>query len=328
MSKAPDAGQGPPWLADRSMRSRFRVEGKDRATFLHNLTTNEVKARAVGSGCEAFVTSPQGKTLGYILLHILDDSILVRSDPGGMRLVIPHFEKYALFDEVVFTDRTEATEEVHILGPGTDLLMGRLGVEPGSGSELTITKARVGSDDVLAIRESALGSRGWALIGPLGFVERLRRLVEPIGGTWLDKEAQEALRIEAGVPVFGKDVTENNLPQEIDRNAQTISFTKGCYLGQETVARLDALGHVNKTLRGLRFGGDTLIPSGAELRSAGKVVGTATSTARSLRNGEGIGLGMVRTTHAEPGTELVCELPGRSIGVRVVAAGSQADEAG
>src|ERR1700730_17083507 len=87
------------WI-DRSDRVRLEVSGDDRAKFLHNLTTNEVKRLAVGRGCEAFVTSLQGKTLGYVTLHVADDSILLRTDAGGLEFLLPHFQKYGALDDV------------------------------------------------------------------------------------------------------------------------------------------------------------------------------------------------------------------------------------
>ena len=115
----------------------------------------------------------------------------------------------------------------------------------------------------------------------------------------------EVLRIEAGTPVFGKDITEKNLPQEIGRDARAINFVKGCYLGQETVARLDALGHVNQILRGLVFEpGSACPPSGATLEDGDKRVGVVTSSAFSPTRNATVALGMVRTSHAEPGTKV------------------------
>ena len=105
-------------LVDRSDRVRLEITGPDRAKFLHNLTTNEVKRLAVGRGCEAFVTSPQGKTIGYVIILAAEDRIIVRADPGGMELALPHFRKYGVFDDVAIDDRTAATFELHLFGPG------------------------------------------------------------------------------------------------------------------------------------------------------------------------------------------------------------------
>ena len=104
-------------LVDRSDRVRLEITGPDRAKFLHNLTTNEIKRLAVGRGCEAFVTSPQGKTIGYLIVLAADDRIIARADPGGDVLALPHFQKYGVFDDVAIDDRASSTFELHLFGP-------------------------------------------------------------------------------------------------------------------------------------------------------------------------------------------------------------------
>jgi hypothetical protein len=116
--------------------------------------------------------------------------------------------------------------------------------------------------------------------------------------------ALETLRIESGTPLLGVDFDERNLPQEVGRDAQAISFTKGCYLGQETVARIDALGHVNQRIAGVRFGGDAPPFAGTELTRGGAAVGRVTSAAWSPRLAAPLALAMVRREHGAPGTAL------------------------
>jgi folate-binding protein YgfZ len=122
----------------------------------------------------------------------------------------------------------------------------------------------------------------------------------------------DPLCILAGTPVFGRDITPDNLPQEIGRDAKAISFVKGCYLGQETVARIDAIGHVNKVLRGLRFSAPEGVAPGIPLGKDGKTVGAITSSAVDPRNGRPVGMGYVRVACAEAGTvlDLLGDLPG------------------
>ena len=117
-------------------------------------------------------------------------------------------------------------------------------------------------------------------------------------------EAFAAARIEAGFPLFGVDFNEENLPQEVGRDVQAISFTKGCYLGQETVARIDALGHVNQRLVGVRFVGSDMPAGGLELTRDGRIVGSVTSAAFSPKFGLPIALAMVRRESNSPGTRL------------------------
>jgi folate-binding protein YgfZ len=113
--------------------------------------------------------------------------------------------------------------------------------------------------------------------------------------------------VEAGFPLFGHDIGEDNLPQEVGRDAQAISFKKGCYLGQETVARIDALGHVNRLLCGVKFTADTVPAGGTTLVAAGKEVGHVTSAVWSPRLKSALALAFVRRLHATAGTRLESE---------------------
>ena len=224
------------WM-DRSDRVRLEVT-PDRAKFLQNLTTNEVKRLAVGRGCETFVTSPQGKTLGYVSLLALEDRILLRTDPGGLAGVLPHFQKYGIFDEVAWEDVIKHTLEVHLLGPLSGDLLSRLGGEVLPETDLAHRGTTVAARPVRVIRECPSGWPGLTLIGGRAdapaVLDALRGEAGGLGMVAIDPGTFEALRIEAGTPAFGRDVTAENLPQEVGRDPQAISFVKGCYLGQET----------------------------------------------------------------------------------------------
>jgi folate-binding protein YgfZ len=303
---------------DRSDRVRLEVTGPDRAKFLHNLTTNDVKRLPNGRGCEAFVTSLQGKTLGYVIVHAADEKILVRTDPGGWQPMEPHWRKYGVFDDVSVVDETPASFEVHLMGrrAGEGLL--RAGAHLPEDVEHAHRAAEIGGVSVRIIRESPAGLVGFTVIGPR---ESLSRLVDVLNGIdhdpgllRVDHETFELLRIEAGTPVFGQDVTDKNLPQEIGRDDRAISFVKGCYLGQETVARIDALGHVNQVLKGLVFEtGAVSAACGWELVDAGKRVGVVTSAAFSPVRGAVVALALIRTSHARQGTHVMAQLAAHAV---------------
>ena len=301
------------WI-DRSDRARLAVGGPDRAKFLHNLTTNHVKKLGVGRGQEAFVTSPQGKTIGYVTLLATEDVILVRSDPNGLAVALPHFRKYGVFDDVALEDRGAGTFEYHLMGPLAADLLGRLGAERPGDEELAHVATTVAGRPVRVVRESPAGLGGWALIGDRVDAETVGAALREGGGVGgleaITAAIFDGLRIEAGTPVFGRDVTPENLPQEVGRDPRTIDFVKGCYLGQETVARLDALGHVNKILRGVRLGSDPVPPPGTPLEFEGRRVGTITSAASSPRSGRPVALAYVRTAQAGQGTRLLTAIEG------------------
>ncbi|WP_169980610.1 CAF17-like 4Fe-4S cluster assembly/insertion protein YgfZ [Tautonia rosea] len=293
-------------MADWPGRARVRVVGPDRAKFLHNLTTNDINRKTSGSGCEAFVTSPQGKTLGFITLVILDEEILLRTEAEGLPPILPHLRKYGVLEEVELEEATASTFELHLAGPLVGEVMAAVGVATLPEGELDHLTAEIAGRPVRVVRERPIGADGVTVIGAIEDVEAVRSALiaagEPIGLVTLSAEAFDAFRIEAGTPASGRDVTEKNLPQELDRNERAISFVKGCYLGQETVARLDALGHVNRLIRGLEIDAETPPPGGSKLFAGEKEVGWIGSSAVSERSGRPIALAYVRTSHVKPGS--------------------------
>jgi tRNA-modifying protein YgfZ len=295
-------------LVDRSDRLRLEITGPDRAKFLHNLTTNEIKRLAVGHGCEAFVASPQGKTIGYLTVLAAEDKIIVRADPGGDELVLPHFRKYGVFDEVSIDDRGPETFELHLFGPAAAELAWRV-AGPLPEEDYAHRLAEIGGNLVRLVRESPAMPSGLTVIGEKPAAGPVRNCLlehgRDLGLIEIDAPAFDVLRIEAGTPVFGKEITEKNLPQEFGRDDRAINFVKGCYLGQETVARIDALGHVNQLLKGLVFEPGSPCPQPASvLEHEGKRVGAITSAAFSPRRNAPIGLGLLRTSHCTAGTRL------------------------
>jgi folate-binding protein YgfZ len=289
-------GRGAAWI-ERTGRYRLSFRGPDRAKSLHNLTTNDVKGLLAGSGREAFVTSPQGKTLAFATLLATDDTIWLLTDAASRGSLESHLAKYTVLDEVECSDRTAETVEIHVAGPGAFAL---LGVEPGD--DLSHIGLTIAGAPVVVFRESPIGVSGLTVLADAGNRDRILSAVG--SAIELTTEEFESLRIAAGTPASGRDVTEKNLPQEVDRDQRAIHFTKGCYLGQETVARLDALGHVNRLLRGLVLEGDALPEPGTALRAGGKDAGHVTTAARSIRTGRPIALAYVRTAFLASGTEL------------------------
>ena len=293
---------------DRSSRIRLTITGPDRAKFLHNLTTNDVKRLPVGSGHEAFVTSPQGKTLAYVTLLATAEAILLRTDPGVADSFLPHLTKYGVFDDITLTDVAPATFEYHVVGPDAEALVVDLGRELSVGARaLQHVEVHVDGHAVRLIREDLLGTPGWTWIGPLAGASAVRDRFAAANLVLGDEATFEARRILAGTPVSGRDVQTSNLPQEVGRDSRAINFVKGCYLGQETVARLDALGHVNRILRGGWLEGTTMTPpAGTPLVDEdGKPVGAITSAAYSAERGSAVFLAYIRVAQATDGTRLM-----------------------
>jgi tRNA-modifying protein YgfZ len=210
---------------------------------------------------------------------------------------------------VAIDDCSEATFELHLAGTSCDELVQRAGGRLPDGPEYAHDTSELGGRPVRIIRESPAGRPGLTVIGDRGDAAAVIAALKAAGGgeglAELAPSDFDALRIEAGTPVHGRDLFEKNLPQEFARDDRAISFVKGCYLGQETVARIDALGHVNQILKGLSFDPGIECPApGSTLEADGRRVGTITSVAFAPWRGHAIGLGMIRTSHAGAGTTL------------------------
>ena len=288
-------------VVELGRRTQIEFRGGDRASFLHNLSTNEIRKLAAGSGCEAFFTSVQGKTLGHGFVFGSADSLIVETVGGQAEPLLAHFDHYLVCEQVELVDRSGQWSELFVGGPEAETLVGQL-------AHARLPQARL-SHAMVSLADRTVSLRRADLAGPVGLlvsgkhddVAAVRAALVAAGITPCGESAFEAARIEWGFPLYGRDITEANLPQEVARDALAISFTKGCYLGQETVARIDALGHVNKTLVGLRFVSPTVPADGSELTAVGQVVGHLTSAAFSPRAGAAVALAYVRRGHNEPG---------------------------
>jgi folate-binding protein YgfZ len=290
-------------LVDFTRRTQVELKGEDRAAFLHNLSTNEIRRLAVGAGCEAFLTNLQGKVLGHVLVFCGKDSLVIETVPEQAPKIIAHLDRYLIREKVVLADRSDDWAELLVSGPASEkLLAGLIGEVPGP--RLTHREAAIGGRNVQVRRVDMAGPAGFLLSAERDSVAPIADALVAAGAVPCAQEAAEAARIEAGWPDYGRDITDENLPQEVARDDRAISFVKGCYLGQETVARIDALGHVNKTLVGVKFQAGPLPAAGAELTSGEKAVGRTTSVAFSPRLGAPLALAYVRRGHNQAGTRL------------------------
>jgi tRNA-modifying protein YgfZ len=261
--------------------SSFSVTGADRQTFLNNFCTNDVKRLVPGTSCEAFFTNVKGKIVGHGVIHCRDAEIVFVGAPGQATQLVEHLDRYVIREDVKLRDTTK--ERSYLLVAGDRV---------GQNSQVSMSWEIIGRGDA-KLNE----------VDPSEVSDVVRRLVAE-GFVVAGPQAFEAARIEVGMPICDIDFNEQNLPQEVGRDRQAISFTKGCYLGQETVARIDALGHVNQRLVGVRFVGSDTPTGGLELTREGRVVGSVTSAAFSPKFGQPIALAMVRRDANSPGTRL------------------------
>jgi folate-binding protein YgfZ len=277
--------------------------GADRVNLLHSFSTNEVKKLPVGRGCEAFVTTPQGKTLSHVWLLVREDAVLLVTTPGQAATLIGHLQRYIVSEDVTLRDLSDERGVLLVGGArAADVLRDCGGAPPDE--MLALADVRIADRPALLVRIELTQPASFLLLTALVDVSTIDAELLAVGASRVSRPAVEIARLEAGVPLFGQDITAENLPQEIGRDKQAISFTKGCYLGQETVARIDALGHVNRQLVGLRFEGEVVPPAGEQLMADGKEAGQVTSAAWSPMLYAGLALALVRRQQAKAGTRL------------------------
>ncbi|NQV25366.1 MAG: aminomethyl transferase family protein [Rhodopirellula sp.] len=296
---------------DVSDRTQLRMSGPDRRSFFHGFCTNDIKGLSVGFGCEAFLCNVKGRILGHVFVFADEDSLWIESVPGQGEALTSHLNRYHLVEDLKLVDQTETLAEFLVSGPQTvqrlaDAGLNVAGLEPWRHGIVTMEtdETRI---DCRVKRVDIFGSCAFLISTASGHADALwQRLLEasvvPAG-----KSVFESLRIEAGFPVYGIDLSDENLAQEAARTERAISFQKGCYLGQEPIARLNAMGHVNRALASFVIEASEIPPVGTVLlnpKKEDKEAGRATSVAWSWSAGKPIGMGMVRALFLEPGTEL------------------------
>ena len=288
--------------------SVVEVSGADASTILHNLTTNEVRALGEGEGRETFITDVRGKTLGHVCLFKHKEGLRLVGPAGQSEAICSHIDRYTIRE-----DATAEIRDSEFVGfVITPELAAQCGFRGGGEVALKSVACDAEIDGVTLQEVRWLGQKSVLLCLPVAQAERaldiLGSLVpagSQVQGAELMKQqvgseaAFHRARLVAGFPWYGVDLDESNLPQEADRDPETISFTKGCYLGQETVARLDAMGQVQKKLvRWKITGGEPL--AGTSLLADEKKVARLTSVASTEQHGV-LAMGFARRSHFEPG---------------------------
>ncbi len=296
---------------DVSDRTQLQLSGSDRRSFFHGFCTNDIKGLPSGSGCEAFLCNVKGRILGHVFVFADEQSLWLESVPGQGEALTAHLNKYHLVEDIKLVDRTESLAEFLVSGPHAAERLSAAGLdvsgfEPWRHATMSL-RARDSQFECHAKRVDIFGVTSFLLTIASSHADLLWDHLTESGIATAGRSAFEALRIEAGFPWYGIDLSEENLAQEAARTAQAISFQKGCYLGQEPIARLNAMGHVNKAIASFVIDASETPPTGTVLLNPtkeDKEAGRATSVAWSWSSGKPVGLGMVRSLFLEPGTEL------------------------
>ncbi|MDE3132439.1 MAG: folate-binding protein YgfZ [Acidobacteriota bacterium] len=273
-------------LLDRSPRGKLALTGADARDFLQGQVTQDVAALTAGQGCYAAFLTPKGKMLGDLRVLDAGTELLLDTERVALQALFNMIRRYSLGYAVELHKRTLECGLLSLIGPLADELVTSGGATPGP-AEHEHQMVTLGGAPARAVRTDV----GIDLLVAAPDAEAVRAAVLEAGAVAVGEAAAECLRIERGRPRYGVDLDDSVIPQEAGLNARAVSFTKGCYVGQETVARLFYRGRPNRELRGLSSGQPLAV--GTELASEQRVVGTVTSAALSPRLGA-IALALVR----------------------------------
>ncbi len=298
-------------VLDLSFRGRLCVTGADRVRFLNGQVTNNVKDLRPGTGCYAALVTAKGKLQSDLNIYALPDELLLDFEPGLAEMVSQRLEKFVIADDAQIVDASIYYGLLSVQGPKSETVARGLGLLPETPQKpftfSTTKDATLG--DIYVMNRPRTGSAGFDLFVPVGalaaVMDKLVAAAKASGGRACGWQALEMIRIEAGIPRFGIDMDESNLaPEALDERA--ISYSKGCYIGQEVIARIRTYSQAPKVLRGLRLADDLkqLPVRGDKLFHDGKEAGYVTSASASPALQTNIALGYVRKEFNQPGAEL------------------------
>ena len=280
-------------LLDLSTRGRILATGEDRQRLLHAMCTNHIEELTPGRGAYAFFLTAQGRILADAIVLCRENDLLLLLEGETREKIYQHLDKYIIADDVTLRDVTDELCEIGVEGPGArDWLLAQGAPAPDAPFSCESWEAAI------VVRASVTGAPGWRIIAPAArrdeFLAKL-----PLASV----EDVETVRIEHGQPLYGVDITEANLVQETGL-MQAVSFSKGCYLGQEIVERVRSRGQVNKRLTALRVELAAVPAAGAEVVAGEKAVGNITSAVWSPAENGVRALAYVRGEALKSGSDL------------------------
>lgn len=288
-------------LLDLSFRDQLEVVGEDRVTFLHGMVTNDVNGLQVGKATYAAMLTAKGAMVGDARLWKLDSAVLLDTEPGLGAKVKEFLEKYLISEDAEVRDVTSGFGMLGVYGPEhLKVLAATFGSFAALGQD-EVRALTFEEHPVLAVGASQV-LPGVELRVPTAALEKLWERLAAVGARPVGFDTFELWRVEAGVPRYGADMDDKTIPLEANLE-RALHYNKGCYIGQEVIARATFRGHMNRKLVGLLLG-ETVPEAHAELRAGDKKVGWVTSVVRSPRAGQQIALGYVHRDHLQPGTEL------------------------
>jgi aminomethyltransferase len=301
------AATGSAAMFDETDRGRLEVGGADAPAFLHRLLANDVRGLAPGGGSRNLLLSSKGKVLFDFDLFRRETDCVLSLPPGKSAALAAALDMYLFSEKVAIRDTSESYAPIALVGPAAATVIAAvLGPLELPAEDYTWTATSFAGAVALVVRQPIAGSPGWRVVlgpaeAPLAWTRLRDAGVQPAGVI-----VRDILRVEAGAAAYGEDIDENVYPQEA-RLESAFSLEKGCYIGQEVVAKIDTYGGLNKRLVGLKIGHDEPVERGTRLykveEGERRDLGVVTSWAYSFVLDTGMALAYVKRRHQAPGTE-------------------------
>lgn len=310
-------------VADGTFRGKVELTGSDRVRFLHGMVTNDVKSLAAGQGALAAILNAKGHVLSDLVVYALPDSLLLDLPAERAQAIRDTLDRFIIADQVEAKEVGGECGVLAVHGPrARDLVDAAASGPPLPTEEFQHGPRRFADREVRIFRVAYTGEEGYEILvkadGMLDLWDAVWKAGEPLGLRAVGMEALNSLRMEAGTPWYGRDMDESNIFPELGWD-RAVSFTKGCYIGQEVVVRVAHQGHVNRKLMGLKVSGDSPPPAGAQAFRGDRPVARVTSAVFSPTLKQVIALAHVRREVCDPGTKLEVRPDGDTLEAEVAA---------
>jgi folate-binding protein YgfZ len=303
-------------LMDRSTLGKVTVTGRDRVAFLQGMLSNDVKALQPGHGCPAAFLDAVGKVVSLLTVYVLEDRILLELPAASTEKFLLAIDKFLISEKAYFEAADDAYAILSVQGPKSGETLARVAGDKVDLEIYAHAEVLIAGVPVRVARRSDAATAGFHCWTAAEHAPVLTKALRDAGAVAVGAAAAEVLRVEAGIPVYGQDVDEGVILPETRLDAFW-SYTKGCYIGQETVARVKYRGHINRGFSGLVLEGDRVPSPGDPIVAVDREVGRVTSAVLSLALGKPVALGYVRREHFEPGSALSVRIGDTLVSARV-----------
>jgi folate-binding protein YgfZ len=296
-------------IYDLGFRARISLKGGDRVRWMNGMVTNNIRDLAAGHGVYAFLLNPQGRILGDMYVYNSGESLTVETDRSQVEKIVATFHHYIIMDDVELTDDSEAWTALGLAGPRSRGILNAAGIAVPELEPLQTHAAQCNCDcgcvQCTVVRGEDAQREAYEIwLAPKDVFKTWQALLAA-GATPVGSDALELQRVVAGIPLYGVDIRERDLPQETEQ-MRALNFNKGCYVGQEIVERIRSRGNVHRKFTGFVMEGVADIAAGAKIFSVEKEVGEITSVAvlGAASRGRTVALGYIRREVGVPGREV------------------------